>query len=108
VISNCLINLSVDKPKVITEMFRVLSLGGRIGISDVVAEDHLSVQARAERGSCVGRITGACLGRSTSTVSLPPASATRPSVSLTRSRMACTAPSSKRPAPEYVGLIDNS
>jgi arsenite methyltransferase len=59
VISNCVINLSVDKPKVITEMFRVLSPGGRIGISDVVAEDHLSVQARAERGSYVGCIAGA-------------------------------------------------
>jgi arsenite methyltransferase len=59
VISNCVINLSVDKPKVITEMFRVLSRGGRIGISDVVAEDHLSVEARAERGSYVGCIAGA-------------------------------------------------
>lgn len=59
VISNCVINLSVDKPKVITEMFRVLSGGGRIGISDVVAEDHLSVEARAERGSYVGCIAGA-------------------------------------------------
>jgi arsenite methyltransferase len=59
VISNCVINLSVDKPKVITEMFRVLSPGGRVGISDVVAEDHLSVEARAERGSYVGCIAGA-------------------------------------------------
>ena len=59
VISNCVINLSVDKPKVITEMFRVLSPGGRIGISDVVAEDHLSLEARAERGSYVGCIAGA-------------------------------------------------
>jgi ubiquinone/menaquinone biosynthesis C-methylase UbiE len=59
VISNCVINLSVDKPKVITEMFRVLNPGGRIGISDVVAEDHLSLEARAERGSYVGCIAGA-------------------------------------------------
>jgi arsenite methyltransferase len=59
VISNCVINLSVDKPRVITEMFRVLSPGGRIGISDVVAEDHLGVEARAERGSYVGCIAGA-------------------------------------------------
>jgi ubiquinone/menaquinone biosynthesis C-methylase UbiE len=59
VISNCVINLSVDKPKVISEMLRVLSPGGRIGISDVVAEDHLSVQAQAERGSFVGCIAGA-------------------------------------------------
>ncbi|HWI00898.1 MAG TPA: methyltransferase domain-containing protein, partial [Propionibacteriaceae bacterium] len=58
-ISNCVINLSVDKPKVITEMFRVLTPGGRIGISDVVAEDELSVEARAERGSYVGCIAGA-------------------------------------------------
>ena len=59
VISNCVINLSVDKPKVVTEIFRVLSPGGRIGISDVVAEDHLSREARAERGSYVGCIAGA-------------------------------------------------
>jgi arsenite methyltransferase len=59
VISNCVINLSVDKPKVLAEMFRVLKSGGRIGISDVVADDGLSPTERAERGSYVGCIAGA-------------------------------------------------
>jgi SAM-dependent methyltransferase len=59
VISNCVINLSTDKPAVVAEMFRVLAPGGRIGISDVVAEDHLSPAERAERGSYVGCIAGA-------------------------------------------------
>src|SRR5664279_2114254 len=59
VISNCVINLSVDKPAVLAQMFRVLTPGGRIGISDVVAEDHLSAADRAERGSYVGCIAGA-------------------------------------------------
>jgi arsenite methyltransferase len=59
VISNCVINLSVDKPAVLAEMFRLLKPGGRIGISDVVAEDHLSPEQRAERGSYVGCIAGA-------------------------------------------------
>jgi SAM-dependent methyltransferase len=59
VISNCVINLSVDKPAVLAEMFRVLTPGGRIGISDVVAEDGLTPQERAERGSYVACIAGA-------------------------------------------------
>jgi SAM-dependent methyltransferase len=59
VISNCVINLSTDKPQVLAEMFRVLVPGGRIGISDVVAEDHLTPADRAERGSYVGCIAGA-------------------------------------------------
>ncbi len=59
VISNCVINLSVDKPAVLAEMFRVLVPGGRIGISDVVAEDHLSPADRAAAGSYVGCIAGA-------------------------------------------------
>jgi arsenite methyltransferase len=59
VISNCVINLSTDKPAVLTEIARVLKPGGRIGISDVVAEDHLTSEQRAERGSYVGCIAGA-------------------------------------------------
>jgi arsenite methyltransferase len=59
VISNCVINLSTDKPKVLSEMFRVLKPGGRIGISDVVAEDQLSAAERAERGEYAGCIAGA-------------------------------------------------
>ena len=59
VISNCVVNLSTDKPKVFAEMHRVLRSGGRIGIADVVADDGLTPAERAERGSFVGCIAGA-------------------------------------------------
>ncbi|MBQ0868078.1 arsenite methyltransferase [Streptomyces sp. RK75] len=59
IISNCVINLSTDKPAVFSEAFRVLRPGGRIGVSDVVAEDRLSHEQRAERGDYVGCIAGA-------------------------------------------------
>ncbi|SNX66605.1 methyltransferase family protein [Streptomyces sp. TLI_55] len=59
VISNCVINLSTDKPAVFAEMFRVLKPGGRIGVSDVVADDSLAPEQRGERGDYVGCIAGA-------------------------------------------------
>ncbi|WP_330339067.1 arsenite methyltransferase [Streptomyces sp. NBC_00557] len=59
VISNCVINLSVDKPAVFAETFRVLRPGGRIGVSDVVADDALTPEQRALRGDYVGCIAGA-------------------------------------------------
>ena len=58
-ISNCVINLSTDKAAVLTEIARVLKPGGRVGVSDVVAEDRLTAAERAERGSFVGCIAGA-------------------------------------------------
>ena len=82
VISNCVINLSVDKPAVLAEMYRVLRPGGRLGISDVVAEDDLTPQDRASRGSYVGCIAGA-LSRAEYLAGLASAGFTEASVTFT-------------------------
>lgn len=82
VLSNCVVNLSTDKAAVLAETFRVLRPGGRIGISDVVAEDDLSVAERAERGSYVGCIAGA-LSRSEYLEGLAAAGFTDASVTFT-------------------------
>jgi arsenite methyltransferase len=82
VISNCVINLSTDKPAVLAEMFRVLVPGGRIGITDVVAEDHMSAADRAAAGSYAGCIAGA-LSRAEYLDGLAAAGFTDASVTLT-------------------------
>ena len=99
VISNCVINLSIDKPAVFAETFRVLKPGGRLGVSDIVAEDRLTTSERAERGSYVGCIAGA-LSRTEYEQGLATAGFTRcRSPSPTRSATACTPPSSRPPGP---------
>jgi L-amino acid N-acyltransferase YncA/2-polyprenyl-3-methyl-5-hydroxy-6-metoxy-1,4-benzoquinol methylase len=58
VISNCVINLSADKPRVLAEAFRVLRPGGRLGISDVIADDGLNPARRAEAEQRTGCTSG--------------------------------------------------
>ena len=74
VISNCVINLSTDKPAVLAEMFRVLVPGGRIGITDVVAEDHLTAADRAAAAPTSAASPAPCPAPSTSTGSPRPGS----------------------------------
>jgi L-amino acid N-acyltransferase YncA/2-polyprenyl-3-methyl-5-hydroxy-6-metoxy-1,4-benzoquinol methylase len=58
VISNCVINLSADKPAALASAFRVLRPGGRLGISDVIADDGLDPAQRAEAEQRTGCTTG--------------------------------------------------
>jgi arsenite methyltransferase len=59
VISNCVINLSGDKPKVLAEASRVLRPGGRFAVSDVIADPDMDEQTKADMAAWTGCIAGA-------------------------------------------------
>jgi SAM-dependent methyltransferase len=58
IISNCVINLSADKERVLAEAFRVLRPGGRMGISDMIADEGLDQDQLADAEQRVGCVSG--------------------------------------------------
>jgi SAM-dependent methyltransferase len=63
VISNCVINLSADKPAVIREAARVLRAGGRFAVSDVIADEDMDAGTRSDMAQYTGCIAGALTRR---------------------------------------------
>ena len=58
VISNCVINLSTDKPRVLAEAFRVLRPAGRLGVSDMIADEDIDPAQLTDAEQSVGCLNG--------------------------------------------------
>jgi arsenite methyltransferase len=63
IVSNCVLNLSGDKPRVLAEAARVLKPGGRFAISDVIASPDMDAATRADMAAYTGCIAGALTER---------------------------------------------
>jgi ubiquinone/menaquinone biosynthesis C-methylase UbiE len=63
IISNCVINLSADKQRVIAEAARVLRPGGRLAVSDVIADEDMDEKTRGDMAAWTGCIAGALTRR---------------------------------------------
>jgi SAM-dependent methyltransferase len=59
IISNCVINLSPDKPQVLREAYRVLKPGGRLAVSDIVTDGPLPEAIKTSLSSWAGCVAGA-------------------------------------------------
>ena len=97
VISNCVINLSADKPRALAAAFRVLRPGGRLGISDIIADDGLDPARRAEAEQLTGCTTGTLATGSTTACCLTPGSPASTSPPPRRPGPACARRSSRPP-----------